>query len=123
MADFVFREVKTEAGLTWKGVQLGGSNVRNFRGRASFTFPTFSVRPLRERFAFRDFNTLMFRDNAFFHEVASPKDAITLQNGLHAIGRWAADWRLLLNASKCKEFRTTMKRNFVDSSSGPPVTC
>lgn len=62
-------------------------------------------------------NCLMFCDDVkIFHKVASLNDVITLQNDLNAVGRWAADWRLVLNASKCKAFKITLKRNFVDSS-------
>ena len=38
------------------------------------------------------------------HKIASSKDVITLQKDLDAIARWAADWRLDLNVSKCKTF-------------------
>ena len=59
----------------------------------------------------------MFCDDVkIFHKITSPKDVITLQKDLDAVGRWSADWRLMLNASKCKTFKITLRRNLVDSS-------
>ena len=62
-------------------------------------------------------NCLMFCDDVkIFHKIVSPKDVIALQKDLDAVARWADDWRLKLNASKCKAFKITLKRKFVDSS-------
>ena len=62
-------------------------------------------------------NCLMFCDDVkIFHKIISPKDVITLQKDLDAVARWAADWRLKLNASKCKAFKITLRRKFIDSS-------
>ena len=62
-------------------------------------------------------NCLMFCDDVkIFHKIASSKDVIALQKDIDAVARWAADWRLGLNASKCKTFRITLKRKFIDSS-------
>ena len=62
-------------------------------------------------------NCLMFCDDVkIFHKIVTPKDVITLQKDLDAVARWAADWRLKLNASKCKSFKITLKRKPIDSS-------
>ena len=62
-------------------------------------------------------NCLLFADDLkLFHEVRSKKDVLTLQQDLNAVTHWAADWNLKLNASKCKSFKITLKRNCIDSS-------
>ena len=38
-----------------------------------------------------------------------------LQDDIDAVTRWAADWRLKLNPSKCKTFKITLKRNVFPS--------
>ena len=48
--------------------------------------------------------------------VYSPKEVNTLQKDIDAVACWAADWKLELNASKCKSFKITLKRNFIDST-------
>ena len=62
-------------------------------------------------------NCLMFCDDVkIFHRIFTSKDVVTLQKDLEAAARWAAEWKLKLNATKCKAFKITLKRNFVDSS-------
>ena len=62
-------------------------------------------------------NCLLFADDLkLFHEIKSQNDVLTLQKDLDAVTRWAADWKLNLNAAKCKSFKITLKRNFIDSS-------
>ena len=62
-------------------------------------------------------NCLLFADDLkLFHEIKSQNDVLTLQQDLNAVTHWAADWKLKLNASKCKSFKITLKRNFIDSA-------
>ena len=39
-----------------------------------------------------------------------------LQDDIDAVTRWAADWRLKLNPSKCRTFKITLKRDVVPSA-------
>ena len=62
-------------------------------------------------------NCLLFADDLkLFNEIRSAADVLALQRDLDAVARWAADWKLVLNASKCKSFKITLKRNFINSS-------
>ena len=62
-------------------------------------------------------NCLLFADDLkLFHEIRSDEDVHALQRDLDAVTRWAADWKLKLNASKCKSFKITLKRKIIDSS-------
>ena len=55
---------------------------------------------------------LMFADDVkIFRSVRNQTDAVELQRDVDALSKWAADWRLHLNASKCKSFKITLKRN------------
>ena len=55
-------------------------------------------------------NCLLFADDLkLFHEIRSDEDVHALQQDLDAVTRWAADWKLKLNASKCKSFNITLK--------------
>ena len=59
---------------------------------------------------------LMFADDVkIFQKVKGPNDVKMLQDDIDAVTRWAADWRLKLNPSKCKTFKITLKRNFFPS--------
>ena len=62
-------------------------------------------------------NCLLFADDLkVFHEVRRDEDVLALQRDLNTVARWAADWKLKLNASKCKSFKITLKRKIIDSS-------
>ena len=62
-------------------------------------------------------NYLMYADDLkLFTMVKSQDDVLKLQQDLDAVTRWAADWRLNLNASKCKSFKITLKKNYIQSS-------
>ena len=64
-------------------------------------------------------NCLMYADDLkIFSVVKSQNDVLKLQQDLDAVTKWAADWKLNLNASKCKSFKITLKRNFIHSSYG-----
>ena len=63
-------------------------------------------------------NCSLFADDLkLFHEIRSDEDVHTLQQDLDAVTRWAANWKLKLNARKCKSFDITLKRKIIDLSS------
>ena len=62
-------------------------------------------------------NCLMYADDLkIFCLVNSQQDVLRLQQDVDAVTNWAADWKLNLNASKCKSFKITLKKNFIKSS-------
>ena len=62
-------------------------------------------------------NCLMYADDLkIFCSVESQDDVSKLQQDLDTVVKWAADWKLNLNASKCKSFKITLKKNYIKSS-------
>ena len=60
---------------------------------------------------------LLFADDVkIFQKVRGWNDVKRLQDDINAVTRWAADWRLKLNPSKCRTFKITLKRDVVPSA-------
>ena len=55
-------------------------------------------------------------DLKIFSVIKSQADVVKLQKDLDAVSLWAANWRLNLNASKCKSFKITLKNNCIQST-------
>ena len=61
-------------------------------------------------------NCLMYADDLkVFSVIKSQDDVLKLQEDINAVTLWAANWKLKLNASKCKSFKITLKKNIIQS--------
>ena len=62
-------------------------------------------------------NCLMYADDLkIFSVIKSQADVKKLQQDLDAVTLWAADWKLTLNASKCKSFKITLRNKYIQST-------
>ena len=50
-------------------------------------------------------------DVILYREIHSEEDILILQEDLSIIARWAQDWLMLLNITKCEHLTITTKRN------------
>ena len=110
--------------LRWLRSYLGRRKQRVLNGKVSGWVPVLSgtpegghISPLLFALYVNDLptviptNCLLFADDLkLFHEIRSDEDVQTLQQDLT---RRAFDWKLKLNASKCKSFKITLNVNML----------